>query len=343
MAKPRTFVSSTCLDLRDARSVVEKHLIELGHEPLLSDTLTFGVTPKKHSHHACLDQVDNADYFILIVGGRRGGTYIGSERSITNEEYRRAMKRGIPVMTFVSEGLETASRIYRKTPKADLSEFVDDVRVFDFIDLIRGESEDNWIRTYKTVEDIKRAITAQLAYICLVYSQQMRKGFEDMPDEAPVARPFPRELGLPKDLAAAELTALKSGLKTLHRILAKLLSADVKGKDEKIKVLWLLGRYGSDGGWDVSRLTMSFDQFKQYAFAKSRAQRVFTQLRDFEVLASIDDPEDGDGLRVELSFEDDNAGEVVAALKYYVRALLYRHQDDDALALFKRADMSVPT
>src|ERR1035437_5142247 len=103
MAKPRTFVSSTCLDLKDARSAVEQHLIALGHEPLLSDTLTFGVTPKRHSHQACLDQVDNADYFILIVGGRRGGTYIGSERSITNEEYRRAMKRGIPVITFVSD------------------------------------------------------------------------------------------------------------------------------------------------------------------------------------------------------------------------------------------------
>lgn len=110
MSTPRTFVSSTCLDLKDARSSIEQHLIQLGHEPLLSDTLTFGVTPKKHSHQAFLDQVDNADYLILIVGGRRGGTYIGSERSITNEEYRRAMKRRIPVMIFVSEDVLTASK-----------------------------------------------------------------------------------------------------------------------------------------------------------------------------------------------------------------------------------------
>lgn len=343
MAKPRTFVSSTCLDLKDARSVVEQHLIELGHEPLLSDSLTFGVTPKKHSHQACLDQVDNADYFILIVGGRRGGTYIGSQRSITNEEYRRATKRGIPVMTFVSEGVETASRIYRKNPKADLSDFVDDARVFDFIDLIRGESEDNWTHTYKTAEDIKRAITAQLAYICLVYSQQTRRGLENKPDDAPVARPFPRELGLPEKPPEVEQTALKSGLKTLHRILSTLLSANVTGKEEKIKVLWLLGRYGSEAGWRASHLTMSVDQFKQHAFGVSRARRVFTQLRDFGVLASIDDPQDGEGLRIELSFENDSAGEVVAALKHYVKTLLRKHQEDDALALFKRADMSVQT
>jgi hypothetical protein len=119
MAKPRTFVSSTCLDLKDARSVIEEHLKSLGHEPLLSDTLTFGVTPKRHSHQACLDQVDNADYFVLIIGHRPGGTFVGSERSITNEEYRRAMKRHIPVMSFVAEEVDSAAVMYRKNPKAD--------------------------------------------------------------------------------------------------------------------------------------------------------------------------------------------------------------------------------
>jgi hypothetical protein len=67
------------------------------------------------------------------------------------------MKRGIPVMIFVWDDVLTASRLYRKNPKAYLSEFVDDVRVFDFVDLLRGESEDNWIRPYKTAEDIKQA------------------------------------------------------------------------------------------------------------------------------------------------------------------------------------------
>src|SRR5579863_10017457 len=261
MAKPRTFVSSTCLDLKDARSAIEQHLIQLGHEPLLSDTLTFGVTPKKHSHQACLDQVDNADYLILIVGGRRGGTFIGSERSITNEEYRRAMKRGIPVMIFVSEDVLTASKLYRKNPKADLSEFVDDTRIFDFIDLLRGESEDNWIRTYRTAEDIKQSITAQFAYICLVYSQQVRKSSEPKGEESTSVRPFPRTITLPNKTTEEESTALRSGLRGLHQVLTKIISANVKGKEEKIKVLWLLGRYGTFGGYGVSYLKMSADSF----------------------------------------------------------------------------------
>jgi hypothetical protein len=341
MAKPRTFVSSTCLDLRDARATIGEHLVVLGHEPLLSDTLNFGVRPGRHSHQACLDQVDNADYFILIVGGRRGGTYIGSERSITNEEYRRARKRGIPIMTFVSEDVMTASRIYRKNPKADFSDLVDDHRIFDFVDLIRGESEDNWIREYKTAEDIKDAITAQFAYICLLYSQQGRKKPEMAADDSRrTAKRLPRELNLGK-ISDSHRAALTAGLKSLHRILSKLLGADVSGKDEKLKVLWLLGRYGQSQGRGSSYLAMNFDRFKQFAFAAARARRVFNQLKDFDVLMDFDEEYDGEGPKVELWFKDDDDGAMLEALTYYIECLLKRYSEDDALEMFKRADMSV--
>ena len=92
MSKPRTFISSTCFDFADARAAIATHLKALGHEPIRSDTSEFGVSLGKHSHDACLDQVDNCDYLILLIGGRRGGSYVGSEQSITNEEYRRALK-----------------------------------------------------------------------------------------------------------------------------------------------------------------------------------------------------------------------------------------------------------
>jgi hypothetical protein len=341
MAKPRTFVSSTCLDLKDARSVLEEHLKSLGHEPLLSDTLTFGVTPKKHSHQACLDQVDNADYFILLIGRRRGGTYVGSEKSITNEEYRRAMKRNIPVMVFVADEVDSAALIYRKNPRADLSDFVDDVRIFDFVDLIRGESEDNWVRTYKNVGDIKKAITAQFAYICLLYSQSIRKPVVSRPADKTIVRAMPRQINLLEDdLDPTEATSLRNGLKEIHALIAGLQNASVAGKDEKLKVLWVLGRYG-----EIPKpgriLIMNLEKFKQYTFGVHKAQRVFIQLSDFGASAHIEETYDGDGPRIEFHFKDDPTNEKLHGLSYYIKALLKRHQEDDALQLFKNADMSV--
>lgn len=344
MAKPRTFVSSTCLDLKDARAALEAHLRSLGHEPLLSDTLTFGVTPKKHSHQACLDQVDNSDYFVLLVGGRRGGTFIGSEKSITNEEYRRAIKRSIPIMIFVSEDVETAAQIYRKNPKADLSDYVDDNRIFDFVDLIRGQSEDNWIRTYKNVEDVKKAITAQFAYICLCYSQDLRKSNDAQPQtQKLVVKALPKDFKVPKEYDQAAQAALISGLKNVHKVIHKIQSGNASGKEEKLKVIWVMGRYGTAGRRNYGPLRMNLDRFKQYAFGTHRAQRVFNQLCDFGIDARLAglDPEEEEEPRVELTIREESEGESKMALQHYIKALLARHDEDDALELFKRADMTV--
>jgi Domain of unknown function (DUF4062) len=125
MSKPRTFLSSTCFDFADARSAIAEHLKLLGHEPIRSDTAEFGVSLGKHSHEACLDQVDNCDYLILLIGGRRGGTFVGSEKSITNEEYRRALKKRKPIITFVKRKVELARRMYKKNPKGDFTGVVD--------------------------------------------------------------------------------------------------------------------------------------------------------------------------------------------------------------------------
>jgi len=45
MAKPRTFISSTCYDLVEARATLGKFLKGLGHEVLASETATLGVIP----------------------------------------------------------------------------------------------------------------------------------------------------------------------------------------------------------------------------------------------------------------------------------------------------------
>jgi hypothetical protein len=86
MPKPCTFVSSTFYDLKDARASIRSYLESIGHEALLSETKEFGIAPGVNAHDACIDQVNHSDYFILIIGGRRGST-VSSGRSITNEEY----------------------------------------------------------------------------------------------------------------------------------------------------------------------------------------------------------------------------------------------------------------
>jgi hypothetical protein len=266
MSRPRTFLSSTCFDFADARAAIAEHLKTLGHEPIRSDTAEFGVSLGKHSHEACLDQVDNSDYLILLIGGRRGGTFVGSEKSITNEEYRRALKKRKPIITFVKRDVELARRMYKKNPKADFTGVVDDVRIFDFIDIVTSQSENNWIKLFDDVEDIKRALTDQFAYIALEYSKALiasRDPKSEAKNKAEFVR-LPVQLGAIADSDdSAEAATKITGLRNLHKVLSDIIKSPATGKDEKLKLLWVMGRYGEmTYGPPIS---ISNDRLKQYA------------------------------------------------------------------------------
>lgn len=345
MAKPRIFISSTCYDLKDARASLDAHLASLGFEVLRSDTLSFGVTPGKHSHEACLDQVDLADYLILLIGSRRGGTYVGSERSITNEEYLRALRRGIPVMIFVRRGVLDAEPLFRKNPGADLSSIVDDVRIFDFVDLVRTQSADNWIKPFDSVQDVSEAVSAQIAYICLLYSQSLVRQRAPSPDQqAPnIVTPFPAALSkVATSHAPEEAAHITRGLAKLHRVLADIQSSSASGKSEKLKALWVVGRHGYfDSGSNSIQVPVS--TFKQFAWGTTKGKRVFAELADFRVVGSycIDD-EVVENSVVQVRFNDDEDGDVAEALHKYVAQLLADASGhaDIAMPRFFNADMT---
>jgi hypothetical protein len=112
-------------------------------------------------------------------------------------------------------------------------------------------------------------------------------------------------------------------------------------EDEKLKVIWILGRYGTTGKRLHGPLRINLDRFKQYAFGVHKAQRVFHQLSDFGVNATLMglDPDEQEEQRIEMTFED--GGETKIALQHYIKALLARHDEHDALDLLKRADIAI--
>lgn len=343
MAKPRTFISSTCYDFADARASIAQHLKELGHEPLRSDSNSFGVSLGKHSHNACLDQVENSDYLVLLIGGRQGGTFVGSEKSITNEEYRHALKKHVPVIAFVKRDVSDARPLYKKNPNADFSHIVDDNRIFDFIDLVSSQSENNWIKTFDTAEQVKQALTDQFAYIALEYSKQLIKQHEPSTNanEKREIIPFPTQL--PKladsDDSAAAAHAI-AAMKKLHKIIKSIATSPASGKDEKLKLLWIMGRYGDVG---LNGISLNSDKFKQYAWGPSKGKRVFTQIADFGVTGDYDEGGNGD-YDAKIWIQGDENTETSYALKHFVETLMKATEDDSiALDRFKRADMTVFT
>ena len=91
MDRPTIFLSSTIYDFRDLRSAIKDHLERNGCRVLASEFNDFTKPLDKHSYEACLATIEQADFFLLLIGTRVGGWYDEAKRvSITQQEYRTA-------------------------------------------------------------------------------------------------------------------------------------------------------------------------------------------------------------------------------------------------------------
>ncbi len=109
--KPRVFVSSTVRDMGDLRSALKWWFEQNGYDAQLSEYNDFEKPLIQHSYQACIDAIQNADYFVLLIGSRVGGWLDRDAKvSITRAEYRKAYElfrtNGKPVpITFVRRAI----------------------------------------------------------------------------------------------------------------------------------------------------------------------------------------------------------------------------------------------
>ncbi len=87
--RPTVFLSSTVRDFRDLRGAVKHWLEDSGFEALASDYADFDMRPDESAFDACFDAVRRSDFYILLLGFRRGSWYRDSI-SVTQQEYRVA-------------------------------------------------------------------------------------------------------------------------------------------------------------------------------------------------------------------------------------------------------------
>ena len=84
----KIYVSSTFNDLQEFREQVRTSLRSMGHEDIAMEYYTAG---EKRPVDKCLDDVANADIYVGIFAWRYGYIPDGYDRSITEQEYRKAI------------------------------------------------------------------------------------------------------------------------------------------------------------------------------------------------------------------------------------------------------------
>ncbi|SOE70146.1 protein of unknown function [Salinibacterium xinjiangense] len=169
MAAPTVFVSSTFYDLRYARESLKRFIEQFGYISVLSEAGAVYYNPKTTAAESCLQEVSNANILILLIGGRYGMALPGSSESVTNAEYQRAVKDKVPVFALVEQSTLSDYAVYQAnlgSPEA-LAKMkfpnADSVKIFEFIDSVRTQTENNALVPFRTISDIENYLRAQWA------------------------------------------------------------------------------------------------------------------------------------------------------------------------------------
>lgn len=170
MAIPRVFISSTCYDLKYIRENLKYFIKTLGYEPVLSEEGSVYYDPTLDAQDSCLREIPSCQMFVLIIGGRFGGTYKDTKDSITNNEYREAVKSKIPVFALVDNSVLSEYFVYQKNkanPKIDGDKIiypsVDSTKIFNFIEEVRTNSVNNALNPFSDFAGIESYLRQQWA------------------------------------------------------------------------------------------------------------------------------------------------------------------------------------
>jgi hypothetical protein len=122
---------------------------------------------------------------VLIIGGRYGGEFKESEKSITNHEYEAAVAHKIPIFALVDSAVLNEHLVYiknRNNESIDENSIsypsTDDVRVFSFIDQVRKHLINNAIVPFKDFSDMEAYLRKQWAgmmYEALTQSSEAKR------------------------------------------------------------------------------------------------------------------------------------------------------------------------
>jgi len=170
MAIPRVFISSTCYDLKYIRENLKYFINILGYDPVLSEEGAVYYDPALDTQDSCLQEIPSCQMFVLIIGGRFGGAYKDTEDSITNNEYREAVKSKIPVFALVDSSALSDNSVYQKNkanPDIDENKIIypsaDSTKIFDFIEEVRRNSVNNALNPFSDFSDIESYLRQQWA------------------------------------------------------------------------------------------------------------------------------------------------------------------------------------
>jgi hypothetical protein len=173
----------------------------------MSDYSDILYDPRLHTHTSCVDEVATSDVVVLIVGSRFGGKSVPEalskldfekldkeskstetlkakeNLSVTQLEILKAVESGIPVFTFIDDGVWHDHALYEKNknkPIINEIEFPSIEKpetasfIFEFINFLRHRARGNSVFQFSKTQDIENILRRQWSGLFQKLLQEQR-------------------------------------------------------------------------------------------------------------------------------------------------------------------------
>lgn len=165
MAKPRIFISSTFYDLRQVRSDLDTFIDNLGYDPVRNEEGDIPYGKNEALEEYCYKEIKAVDILVSIIGGRFGSESKRNNSSISQIELKTALKENKQVYIFIEKNVlsEYETYLINKDNTSMNYRYVDDIRIYQFIEEVKNLNTNNNIKGFETASDISKYLKEQFA------------------------------------------------------------------------------------------------------------------------------------------------------------------------------------
>jgi hypothetical protein len=164
MAKPRVFLSSTFYDLRQVRADLYMFIDSLGYDAVRNEEGDIPYGKDEALEEYCYKEIKSIDILISIIGGRFGTESKRNTSSISQIELKMALKEGKQVYIFIDQNVLSEYETYLLNKDIKINyKYIDDPKIYKFIEDIKGLNNNNNIKGFDTASDITLYLKEQFA------------------------------------------------------------------------------------------------------------------------------------------------------------------------------------
>lgn len=177
MAHPRVFLSSTFFDLKHVRADLERFIREMEYDPVLNERGNIPYGSEEKIEEYCYKEIELCDILVSIIGGRFGSSSQHEPYSISQLEIKTALDLGKQVYIFIDRSVlsEYSTYLNNKNIEGIRYRFVDDARVYKFVEEVEALPRNNQIAPFETSQDIVNYLREQWAGLFQRFLQEQSR------------------------------------------------------------------------------------------------------------------------------------------------------------------------